>query len=66
MGKIPAESRCMFCNRPVIEDAKRLKANSRDDCNEVAAKLGAKVGDKLICKHCCSELVTMISSRLGS
>ena len=70
MSKLLVRERCIFCSRPVIEHTERLAHLSleelRNECGEVIARVGARVGGKPICKGCCSELVSMIPSRLDS
>ena len=70
MGELPVQRACMFCNRTITEKTEHPDRSSPADldntCKEISVKLGVKVGERLICKDCCSQLVSMISSRLGS
>jgi hypothetical protein len=70
MSKSSVQRRCMFCERVVTEKYEHpdrvSPADLNDTCKEISVKLGVKVGERLICKDCCSQLVSMISSRLGS
>jgi len=66
MRKPSIEGKCMFCNKTVAERTAPRLPHSRGDCEEIPPRFGIKVGERLICKDCCSELVSMVTSRLGS